>query len=1114
MRNGMKMNSNKMFKKAIFITAFLLFSIFSSQLVMAQGTVWEKLFMDPNGGQAWQAISSNTTRFVTIGYYGINWTSPEGLNWKAESKTNTTYFGLAYGNGRFVGVGFKGALITSTDGINWTTKSSGVTENIGSVVYAADKNWFVGVCGDGQVTISKDGGNTFTGYNNNTTFASIGYGDGLFVCSIGNGKVWTSTDAVNWTQRKAGDYHLFPTLYGNGTWVIAGKNGYIYSSSDGITWTQRKKVTGAYFLNGTWTGSYFVLSGEVLGSYAVMYTSPDGINWTSRLSYSKPWIACVHKKSNTPRVVAMGVWGSIVVSDAEADTLTITHPKYGSDLKARSSFTPGTTENITWTAGAGVSNVKIEFSSTGGGGTYSTVAASVPAAGGTYAWTVPDISSTDCVFRISDADNGAPVQHSAQFIIGSGEGGTLTVTAPNGGETLKQGSTYGIKWTSVDVSTKIRIRFSANNGTDWDIIGEGINNTGSWNWTVPNNVSTSYGLIRINAINVSGEPFDVSDGTFSINSTGNASVGVNVTSPNGGESLTGGKTHTVKWQSVGTVDHVDIHYSTDGGSNYTPVATGLSDSGSYNWTIPNTATSKGKILVRVFGEDSSSISDTSNSNFSVVLGNTGPPEIDLDRNKLIFGAIVNGSTPDPQVVTLTNAGGDSLNWSTTSSTSWLSVSPGSGSGDAELSVSVNQSGLSAGTYTGTITITDTNAVNSPQTISVTMNVLNAGQDQKPFGSFATPEDNATIRSSVPVTGWALDDVELESVKLYRVINGSDSYIGDAVFVEGSRPDVEAAYPTYPQNSRAGWGYMLLTNFLPDGVTVLKVIARDSTGYEVVLGTKTVTIDNANATQPFGAIDSPAQGGEASGSVYRNNGWALTPDPSTIPKDGSTIQVFIDGIFQGTANYNLYRSDIATAFPDYSNSQGAWAYMDLNTTGFKNGIHIIEWSVTDDNNNKDGIGSRFFAIKNLGARSAGSAVAAARPAPIRPTGLSRSHLNKNIQVIAKDYSTPIKFKTGYGKDSGKEMFASEDGKIHVVTKPMKRIVMNIDDNPQPGKFYTGYLKVGEELRRLPIGSTIDHANGIFYWQLGAGFISEYDLVFFVTENGVTRKKEVNIKVDIK
>ena len=178
----------------------------------------------------------------------------------------------------------------------------------------------------------------------------------------------------------------------------------------------------------------------------------------------------------------------------------------------------------------------------------------------------------------------------------------------------------------------------------------------------------------------------------------------------------------------------------------------------------------------------------------------------------------------------------------------------------------------------------------------------------PFGSFDTPVNGSTVRSSIPVTGWALDDVGVNNVKIYRLPVGTESgganglvYIGDANFVEGARPDVAQAYPGYPQNSRAGWGYMMLTNFLPNNgnITVtLYAIAADGDGQQTQLGQKTITCDNANAIKPFGAIDTPLQGGETSGSQFLNWAWALTPLPSAIPTDGSTIRVYVDGVFVG------------------------------------------------------------------------------------------------------------------------------------------------------------------------------------------------------------------------
>ena len=347
---------------------------------------------------------------------------------------------------------------------------------------------------------------------------------------------------------------------------------------------------------------------------------------------------------------------------------------------------------------------------------------------------------------------------------------------------------------------------------------------------------------------------------------------------------------------------------------------------------------------------------------------TGVPEISLGRTRLNYGADTVGNVTGSQDSLIANSGGGTLNWTVSTGQGWISYSPSSGVGSNLVTVSVDPSGLSAGTYMGTITMSAPEASNSPQTVNVNLHTY--GSTSPPFGAFETPLDGSTVTSSVPVTGWALDDIGVESVKLYRAPvpgeGGSLVYIADAVFVEGARPDVEAMYPDYPNNSRAGWGYMMLTYGLPNGgngTYTLHAIATDVEGNQVTLGTKTISCDNANAVKPFGAIDTPAMGGTASGSSYIIQGWALTPLPNKIPEDGSTMNVHVDGVNLGHPTYGIYREDIASLFPGYANSDGAHWYFEFDTTTYANGVHKVYLTATDDAGNTDGIGSRFFTIQN-------------------------------------------------------------------------------------------------------------------------------------------------------
>jgi hypothetical protein len=418
----------------------------------------------------------------------------------------------------------------------------------------------------------------------------------------------------------------------------------------------------------------------------------------------------------------------------------------------------------------------------------------------------------------------------------------------------------------------------------------------------------------------------------------------------------------------------------------------------------------------------------------------------VNRSKVNFG--ISGSlVTQPQTIRVGFSGG-SLGWTASSSQPNITVSPASGNGKGSFVITA------AAGPSGIVTVAAPGAANPP--LQVQVNVA-AVAPAFPYGSFDTPVTNTVgIAGAIPVTGWALDNIEVTKVDVWREPMTGEAaqsnglvYIGDAVFVDGARPDVETANPNVPLNWRGGWGYLMLTNFLPaaggstgagNGTYVLHAIAHNKAGNSSDLGTKTIACDNAHASKPFGTIDTPGQGAAVAGTVT-NFGWSLTQQPNKIAIDGSTITVMVDGQAVGHPVYNQYRSDIATLFPGYANSGGAVGFFMLDTTALADGIHNISWVVSDNAWRMDGVGSRYFTVQNGG------------------TGGVAEPADEPLTLGGSDVSS-------------------------VETEELGRIELVLGAS-------TGHLLVSGEQRQLPIGSSIK--DGTFYWEVGPGFLGEYQLL---------------------
>jgi hypothetical protein len=435
--------------------------------------------------------------------------------------------------------------------------------------------------------------------------------------------------------------------------------------------------------------------------------------------------------------------------------------------------------------------------------------------------------------------------------------------------------------------------------------------------------------------------------------------------------------------------------------------------------------------------------------------------------------------------------------------------------------------------------------------------------EAPFGQVDTPAYGATgLVGAIGVTGWALDDVGVTAVRIFRNclpfepqvncqnIGGANVvYIGQAAFLAGARPDVEAAFPGYPNNARAGWGYLMLTNMLPhvtsgqlfggQGNLTLYAYAFDPEGHITLLGRSSldhtptaVTLANDTIAKPFGAIDTPGQGQTVSGALA-NFGWVLTPDGDTaagaddiyIPTDGSTMRVYIDGIGVGNVHYNQCRGTVGNPVPvgsycddDVANIFGnpspqptftqrtanptrlrnldsgrsAIGSYDIDTRALGNGMHTIAWGVLDSAGRPEGIGSRFFTVMNA---AGDQPVAAADRRPDEDAALTEALMAPAVArgdaaaVTRLAVSTAnIRGRIGFGDDAFDTVPADGEGVRQVRLNELSRLELRL------GPVDAGYLVANGTLRDLPIGSSLDASRGVFAWAPGAGYFGTYDLAF--------------------
>ncbi len=101
------------------------------------------------------------------------------------------------------------------------------------------------------------------------------------------------------------------------------------------------------------------------------------------------------------------------------------------------------------------------------------------------------------------------------------------------------------------------------------------------------------------------------------------------------------------------------------------------------------------------------------------------PSIEINKDSLFFKGQKEESNFPPQVFKIRNSGVEELTYNISADKDWMNVSPETGDSKGEwdeIQVSVDISNLSYGTHQGEVVITSNNADNSPQKLTVYLNI--------------------------------------------------------------------------------------------------------------------------------------------------------------------------------------------------------------------------------------------------------------------------------------------------------------------------------------------------------------------------------------------------------
>jgi len=468
--------------------------------------------------------------------------------------------------------------------------------------------------------------------------------------------------------------------------------------------------------------------------------------------------------------------------------------------------------------------------------------------------------------------------------------------------------------------------------------------------------------------------------------------------------------------------------------------------------------------------------------------------------------------PERQSVLVGTIGPSGFDWLVSSQPAWI-TSGKAQDGRLNVLLDITFDYTGATELSGTIVL-----VGSPAgvtaSIPVTATIRPASTNALPFGNLDTPATGATgLAGAVPVTGWALDDIGVRRVEIWRdcieaidrsrgacraTPNGDADavYVGDVLFVSGARPDVASQFSSFPQAGRAGWGLMVLTNMLPhipsgaavggQGTFLLSAYAIDTAGQAAVIGRSSVTVDNDNSQLPFGAIDAPVSGGLLTGSqVFL--GWGIGARNRCL----TSFRMYVDGVEITTSNglnmaLRTHRPDVDPLFPSSCPAQQKGLGFYLTGLAIPNGRHTVSFEATDDLGNVGSFGSRFFDVL----------------APVAADTMIAAAVTSEATVSARSQTRTVRVRVGGPDAPVTTVSRGDDGTFTTRLVPGERLWVELGT-----RVLSASHLVNGESKSLPGGSSLNTLAGTFAWEPPIGYYGPFVLVFELEGETLTLVVEI-------